>query len=282
MDLHLQRHEVVLPHGLSDGRGGRYRRATVVALNGRAEFLAAAESNPFRAASEVLSHCLLRLGPLHGPQLTAVALDGLIPLDRDLLLCHVSRLTYGDVQFYTIACPSAGCGERIDVRLDLASLSVDRTPTAEILDVELPDGRRTSFRLPRAADQIALYDGGIDGVDVALLRRLAVGAGDADIAVREPEARRVVLSALASSGCELDTDLPLTCPACGHAFVHVHDPVRTLLRNIARGRRDLLLEVHFLALHYHWSHAEILALPLTLRREYINLLSDAMNEGDRS
>lgn len=278
MDLHLQRHEVVLPYGLGDGRGGRYRRAAVTALNGRAELLAAAHANPFRAAAEVLAHCVLQLGPLDGPPATA-ALDGLIPLDRDYLLVQIGRLTWGDVQFATIACPAAGCGQRIDVRLDLAAVTVDRAPTSEILDVELPDGAQASFRLPRAADQIALFDGGLADADVALLRRLAVHPRDAE-RVADPELRRVVLAALAGCACELDADLPLRCPDCAHAFVYSHDPVRALLRNIVRGRRDLLLEVHFLALHYHWSHAEILALPCVLRREYIALLSDALDAAE--
>lgn len=45
---------------------------------------------------------------------------------------------------------------------------------------------------------------------------------------------------------------------------------------------DLLLtEVHALALHYHWSERDILALPRARRRRYLALLADALARGRR-
>ena len=38
-------------------------------------------------------------------------------------------------------------------------------------------------------------------------------------------------------------------------------------------------EVHVLALHYHWSEAQILALPATKRRRYLALLARHLGAG---
>ena len=42
--------------------------------------------------------------------------------------------------------------------------------------------------------------------------------------------------------------------------------------------RQLLREVHTLAFYYHWSESEILGLRRTRRREYLELLSEALRQ----
>ena len=41
------------------------------------------------------------------------------------------------------------------------------------------------------------------------------------------------------------------------------------------GARAQFIEVHALALHYHWSEGEILGLDVRRRRRYLELLTDA-------
>lgn len=278
MDFHVERREVCLPFGLGDGQGGRHRRAVITAMNGRAELFASGESDPFRAATSLLSHCLLRLGPLAGPSLDEAALDALVPLDRDYLLVQITRLSYGDVQFAATRCPAAACGERIDVRIDLSELQVERCPTSERLSVALAGGELLRVRLPRVADQVALHRRGGDDLAAELVRRLLLEP--VERMTVDDEVVSAVLAALAEAGCNLDAELPLRCPHCDHEFIHGHDPLRELLRRTTRERRELLLEIHALAFHYHWSHAEILDLPRSLRHEYLGLLADALAAGE--
>jgi len=61
------------------------------------------------------------------------------------------------------------------------------------------------------------------------------------------------------------------CPECGTARAVDLDPYGAL-----RHRPDtLLLQVHRLAWHYHWSEAEILALPRPRRLRYLQLIDQA-------
>lgn len=44
----------------------------------------------------------------------------------------------------------------------------------------------------------------------------------------------------------------------------------------------LYQEVHLMALHYHWSEADILRLPFSKRRRYLQLLAQHLGTGDES
>ena len=46
-------------------------------------------------------------------------------------------------------------------------------------------------------------------------------------------------------------------------------------------RPALLQEVHYLALSYHWSQAEILGLSRELRREYLGLIQNELEQRQR-
>ncbi len=78
---------------------------------------------------------------------------------------------------------------------------------------------------------------------------------------------------------QLDLELDLTCPECGHAFVVPFDVTMFFFAELRTESRHLLREVHALALSYHWSEAEILGLVRPRRRAYLDLLSDALRQG---
>jgi hypothetical protein len=80
---------------------------------------------------------------------------------------------------------------------------------------------------------------------------------------------------------ELDTTLDLECIECKTPFRFVYEPVHALLGELRASRAALLKEVHYLALHYHWSQAEILSLPRTLRHEYLGLLEAELEQRQR-
>jgi len=45
---------------------------------------------------------------------------------------------------------------------------------------------------------------------------------------------------------------------------------------------ELYSDIHFLAFHYHWSEKEIMEMPLSKRKKYVNLLrTELAGEGDR-
>jgi Mor family transcriptional regulator len=128
--------------------------------------------------------------------------------------------------------------------------------------------------LPTGADQEAVLDSlqtkPQDRVAALLARCLEEGARA--LAAEEQEQ---VIAAMERLAPQVDLELELTCPECGHQFVLPFDLAAFFLDETRAGAGALLREVHHMALHYHWSEAEILALTRERRRAYLALLGDA-------
>ncbi len=273
MRLDGRRMDVELPCGLRGVEDGPYRRATLVPLDGGAELLAADEPNPFLAAHLLLVRCLRRLGAR-----VDVAVDdvrSLLTVDRDFLMVQLDRLTFGDIRYQTMRCPLPECASRMDVEIDLSGVTTPERPRSRELNFALPDGHSIRFRLMVAGDQEALADVPSAERVAALLGRCVLGAGEEACGIHEriePRSRTALALAIGEATPILDLALALVCPKCKTPFVHTYDPIRGLFGRIRRSRSELLTEVHHLAIHYHWSHKEILELPRTLRREYLEIL----------
>lgn len=276
--------EVVLPFGLPDGRGRRARGAVLTPLNGHGEVLGAEDANPFRAVLSLLAASVARIGPFHRDEMDLALLGALLPLDCDFLLVQLDRITFGDVRFQTVICPAEGCGKRVDVKLDLSTVTPPAVPGEAGGRLSLPDGRAVRYRLLTAGDQAALHDvpeGELTPafLDRCLLPEVAGGppAPSPGEVLSLPDALRaaIVREVIAASPA-LDLTLELPCAECGQPFRFVHEPVHALLRELTASRPATLREVHWLAYHYHWSQAEILGLPRGLRREYLALLDQEL------
>jgi hypothetical protein len=278
--------EVVLPFGLSDGRGRRARGATLIPINGHGELQGAEDPNPFRAALRLLAASLWRLGRLHGEDIDLGVLGGMLPVDRDWLLVQLDRLVFGDVHYKTVTCPEEGCGKRIDIRLDLSTVTPPEVPAEATGRLALPDGRLVEYKLPSAGDQIALHGLPPSDLETAFLERCTRGGsgralGRDEVMALPAEVCASIVREILGASPELDMTLDLECIECGALFRFVHDPVRSLLGELRASRPALLKEVHYLALHYHWSQSEILSLSRGLRREYLGLLEVELEQRQR-
>jgi hypothetical protein len=67
-------------------------------------------------------------------------------------------------------------------------------------------------------------------------------------------------------------DLRTPCPECGDELAVEFDLEATLLELLGKEQQRLLDQVHRLASAYHWSEAEIVALPGHRRRYYLSRL----------
>lgn len=281
---------VSLPGG-SWQAGSSNREATLRPLNGEDEsFLleTVADLLPTEQTTTVLTRCLTSLG--WEQPVTAPAVRALTVGDREALLLHLRRITFGDRMPCLLTCPRPDCGERMDLDLNASDLLSPPYPDVqEHHESEFAAGAvryRLRFRLPTGGDQeAAARVARVDprrGADL-LLRRCVeqVLTGDAETlpaeglppaVVRQVEARMIELDPQA------ETLLDSSCPACGHHFSAVFDTAAYLFQELA-GRIDhLYREVHVLALHYHWSEADILGMTARKRRRYLDLLQGARNE----
>src|SRR3954452_7144236 len=123
--------------------------ALVRQITGHDEWMAAEQANAASAAewtSRLLGDCVLALGddPAAGPAegVGADAVAGLTVGDREALLLHLRRLTYGDA--LTLVADCGACHEPMDVDVSIGQL-LAVSPPASAADHEV-DGIR--FRLP--------------------------------------------------------------------------------------------------------------------------------------
>jgi hypothetical protein len=278
--------EIVLPFGLSDGRGRRARSATLVPINGYGEMHGADEPNPFRAALHLLASSLGRLGRFHAGNIDPGVLGGLLPVDRDWLLVQLDRLVFGDVRYQTVTCPAESCSKRVDICLDLSTVTPPEVPAEAIGRLALPDGRQVEYRLPSASDQVALHGLPPAELEAGFLGRCTRPGnertlGPDEVLALPDEVRAAIVREILGNSPELDMTLDLECIECKQPFRFVYDPVRCFLGELRASRPELLKEVHHLALHYHWSQSEILGLSRNLRREYLGLIEADLEQRQR-
>jgi hypothetical protein len=85
-----------------------------------------------------------------------------------------------------------------------------------------------------------------------------------------------VAARLAELDPQADLEIDMRCSVCGEELRLPFDPAGFLLRELAVEAEALYREVHALALYYHWSERDILELPVSRRRFYLELLADTV------
>lgn len=230
---------------------------------------------PSERATALLARCLPD-GERIAPALTVG--------DREALLLHLRRLTLGETVQCVVRCPAADCGEPMDLVLGVSDLLVpayDDVRHRHELTVHQAGVRYDMvFRLPTAADldaaaAAAQRDPGA-GAAAFLLRCVLHAAADG-VPVEMQRLPGEVVTALSTAMAEQDPqaelELELTCPSCGTEATTVFDTAAFFLGELAQRAARLLHEVHTLALHYHWSEADILRLPPSRRAQYLELVA---------
>ncbi len=265
-----ERHAVTLPGGLWRD-GARHQRASVRALTGAdEEFLAEAAAGLPAAVrvTALLARCVYGLGEGEA----AAAMRELAAGDREALLLHLRRATFGDRMQCVIGCPH--CREPMDVELAVADLLVPpydhHAPraTAEL------DGVAVELRLPTGAElEDAAHAPSPEAGAERLLQACVSPAGGelrAELAAAAEER-------LADLDPQAELRLELTCPECDAAFSAVLDAAHYLFAEVAQRAAVLHREVHALAWHYHWAEADILAMTAPKRRRYLELVAEELS-----
>lgn len=274
--------------------GECFRGAEIRALTGEDEaFLLESGDSllPAHRTTALLARCVARLGS--AIPVTSDAIRQLTVGDREALLLHLRRLTFGDSLRCVLGCPEPECGERMDLELRTGDFLLPpyprRNPRTEIRLRENGETYRIRFRLPTGGDQEAVADLALTDVEAAsdlLLRRCveSVTASDGD-AVRIEDLSTIKTRRLPAVMAELDPQaeiaLNMVCPSCGHNFSTVFDTGDFFYRELRGRTRNLHREVHLLAFYYHWSESEILAMTSKRRQLYLSLLAEALSEGGR-
>jgi hypothetical protein len=216
--------------------------------------------DPEEILSALLSACLT---DLHYRSFTKDEIESWTLKRRMQGLLAIAVATAGGLWAARQRCPADDCGEVLELELPLTAFRSDwrgetlrcTLTTGESLDVRRPtaaDLRRWATSGETAPQSIAECLLGGEGSD--RLRKGWVGKVEAALEADDPTG---------------NLQLEMTCPSCGTASI-IDFPLQDfLLAHLKRRGQALLDEVHCLASIYHWSEAEILALPPDRRHFYL-------------
>jgi len=187
------------------------------------------------------------------------AADTLTTPERDRLLAEVWRRTYGPRVRSSPRC--AACDRPFDADFDLDVLMAAVWPSAPPRELRAADRR---WRIPNGADELAIAGLDPQGAEIALARRCAIDAAEAD-----PLAAAAFAAALDEQAPVLDLELDARCPECGHGNRVAFRLQTFLLRALRQERSRLLMQVHRLAAAYGWTLADILSLARDTRLQLV-------------
>jgi hypothetical protein len=208
--------------------------------------------------------------------------------DREALLLHLRRLTFGDELECTLRCPAEGCGEALEIPIKARDLILppypDSRPEYELEGAEGDRTYRVRFRLPTGADQemaAELAASDLEGAVRLLASRVvtSVQAGRRKMARDHLPAAvlEVLEEAIAEHDAQAQIELELTCPSCGGASSILFDTASYFFHELDARLERLLREVHLLAWYYHWGEGDIVALPQQRRRRYLDLITETLS-----
>jgi len=174
-----------------------------------------------------------------------------------------------------------GCGEEIELELMLGEISEIQCEAdlVERVSVEVA-GRQMELRKPTGRDQEMWGKmifrnerdaaAGMIGTLTALPRRFeAIQEAiqmDELIAIEE---------ALDEADPLVNFNCRVSCGECGELNEPEIDLMEAAIGILKRVQRQLVVTVHQLASHYHWSEQEIFAIPDWRRRQYLELIGTA-------
>jgi hypothetical protein len=225
---------------------------------------------PVVFATTILTGCLVEIAG-EAP-VSEDTVRNLTAGDREALLLHVRRITYGDRIELVVDCPM--CRQHMDISVMTSQLLVAPYPSAPLFRrrvVKTADRRSVlRFRLPTGADLEASVQS-LDepaGAEFILARCLQHGDRTGPLPALLPSVDRL----MAELDPQAELRFNLRCPECEAPFLAVLDMARHLWRQVAIQARALLWEVHTIASAYHWSESEILALSPLRRKRYLDML----------
>ena len=177
-------------------------------------------------------------------------------------------------------CP--GCGERLEISLEFEELLGSDDPGEEPADVacHLRIGDAVlPFRLPTVGDieQAAACPDADSAVRVLLRACLTVDEhgsrhGPAPDTITEASLLQALDIELRRRDVHADLRIRTDCPDCGVTFEAALDPASLYWEELEDRARQLLIDVHRLAVAYGWSERESLGLDPVRRAGYLELI----------
>lgn len=219
--------------------------------------------------TEVLSRALQSLA---GAKPTAERVKKLSVGDRQFLVVQLAAHLDDSENWVSAEC--SHCGEKMDLSFRYRDLPV-KTASEKYPCFEATIGkRRFVLRTPTGEDQEELA--AIENEETALFRlinKLVSQKNQKNTETKtvftfSDEERKELEHLIEDASPEVGTHLLAQCPHC-----QTNNTVAIDIYQFLKGGVDqLMVDVHDIAMHYHWSEQEILRLPKERRKRYLTLI----------
>jgi hypothetical protein len=169
------------------------------------------------------------------------------------------------------------CGEEIELELTLSEISAiqQEADCVETVGVDVQGGR-LEFRKPTGRDQESWAAQGLNDelkTMAEFIGTLAVRPNMLDtLKIISSDELGVIEAAIEESDPLVDFNCNVNCGECGEWNDFPVDLTETALRMLNQAQDRLVVTIHRLAAHYHWSEKEIFAVPDRRRRQYLELI----------
>jgi hypothetical protein len=204
-------------------------------------------------------------------------LDALVDLtlgerDRELLLLRACW--FGPAVSAVERCP--GCGERLELSFTIDDVLVETSARPAPQYETAVDGYEIRFRLPTSGQMVAVAA----CADVATARMVLLTGclvevrRDGDLILTDhlpPHVVAHVDQAMEALDPQANIELDLRCVACARDWPVCFDIVAYLWDEVVAWARQVIKDVHQLAVAYGWSEREILALGPVRRARYLEM-----------
>ncbi len=266
-----------LPGGLWY-EGKLHREFGFKPLTGAVELAVAEASLEAASMPEVVTQALAAaLRNLNHLEATPVLIDALSIADRQFLVQQIAGWLEMDAVWMTAAC--ARCAEQFDFPVRFSELPVKEAGTGYPFARVVTSRGSACWRVPTGADQkaVAAVSAEQDAIRFLAARCLVEITGhDAGpigqwVADLSPEDLNQVEASLEAVTPEVTTAVQVACIACGRDSQVAIDPYLCLQQR----QETISADIHTIATTYHWSEAEILALPKKRRQRYLRLIDRA-------
>lgn len=248
--------------------GAWHRRAVLAELDphARSELLdRAADALPAERITALLAATVRSIGAIDA--VDAETVRELSIGDRDRLVLALRVLSHGDHLECVFGCE---CGEELELGLDLQLILAAEGPAPPDLIAPGSDGAEVRIRAATGADHERAARRALTDPEAA--RRELVQGCLLPPSPAEYASLTTAEELLAKLDPGAEIVLEGDCPACARRVRATLDPIAHLWSELEQERRRLEDQVHVLALHYHWSEREIVALGPARRARYIGKL----------
>lgn len=191
-------------------------------------------------------------------------------------LLAIANASSGNTSTAIATCSNELCRGKVELELELASFATAQAIAK--LDWLSPRGEKFCCRLPTGQDQRDWHQQVQHNADESwFIARLLEAMPDSQLPAELPD------DWFDSLGASLAVADPLTaltlaihCPFCEQALDVDVDLEWLLIDGLRSLQRRMIEQVHCLAVHYHWSERDIVALPQWRREKYLSLLVEGL------